>query len=298
MNEPARPTLPARRAYRPLAGFAPAFRWGLRLTCGWRRMLLVGGLATGLALLLGWWDVGRPHRNRPLDAWYDLWLLVDGALLYYLLPIISLVLVARGFSSEVSHQTLVYHLVRPISRRTLFVARFGSGVVPAALLSTAALGACFLGSGLPVPLGVWLALPATALVGTLAVGAFYYAVSALFRHGTIVALIYTFVVEPLFSSQRGAMQKLSIMFHVRGMHHGLTDDVFREQSEHVRLALQPGLAGMDGIDWRILDNLMEVREKIAYDEPFTALLTAVGVAVALLGFAAWRIGRRDFALKE
>ena len=280
-----------------LAGFTTAFAWGLRLTCRLPRLLLIGGLAAGLCVLLASKEVGAGHWDRPTDAWFDLWLLLDASLLTYVLPLIALVTIAQGFREEISRQTLVYHLVRPISRSTLFLARFLSGVVPATLLGTLALAATCVASGKPLPIHVWLSLPLTALAAALTVGAVYYVVTSLFRGGMIVALIYTFVFEPLFASQSGSMQKLSIMFHVRGVHHGITDVFFREQSENIRLALEPKGVDFERLVWRDPSALADIAEKVAYDPLSTALLTCGLIAVVALGYGAWRTAHRDFPLK-
>jgi hypothetical protein len=282
---------------RPLAGFGPAFGWGLRLTLRWPRLLSIGIPAVVLCGFLGVQYVGAKRRIRPLDEWNDLWILLDEGLLGYIVPLIALLTIASGLRGEISRQTLVYHLVRPISRTTLFLARFASGVVASWILCTLALVVTCAASGLSLPPEVWLSLPVTALVGSLTVGAFYYVVTTLFRGGMITALVYTFVFELLFAGARGAMQKLSIMFHVRGVHHGMVDEAFKEKSTNVADALNPGfdLSKIDGRN--IVKAMIELRERLAYDEPHIAMLTCAAITVGLLLFGAYRLGKRDFPLK-
>ena len=296
---PSVPLTPPRR-FGPLAGFWTSFRWGLRLTSGWKRLLLVSVIACGLAFLLGHFDVGEEHWDRPTDGYFDLWDLYDTSILKFLLPIVSLVIVSRGFSAEVSDRTLVYHLVRPISRTTLCLSRFLSGVVPAAFVSWLTLLSISWASGLDLPAEYWWSLPITATVCTLAVGSVYYAFSTLLRRGMIAALIYTFVFEPLFSGQSGAMQKLSIMFHVRGVHHGLTDEVFEERSPEVARALAPpDLFNFEAIsNWANPAALLDIRDRIAYETPLTASLTVACITIALLAFTCWRVSQKDFPLKD
>jgi ABC-type transport system involved in multi-copper enzyme maturation permease subunit len=288
------------RRFPPLAGFWTSFVWGLRLTSSWKRLLLVSLVACGLAFLLGHFDIGQKHRGRPIDAYFDLWDVFDTSILKFLLPIISLVIVSRGFSAEVGERTLVYHLVRPISRSTLCLSRFFSGVVPAAFVSLLTLVTLSHTTGLDLPARYWLSLPITAVVSTLAVGAVYYAFSTLLRRGMIAALIYTFVFEPLFSGQSGAMQKLSIMFHVRGVHHGLTDALFAERSENVRLALEPpALFNIDFLaNWANPAAMESIRDRIAYDTPLTAAITVACITIALTAFTCWRVSKKDFPLKD
>jgi ABC-type transport system involved in multi-copper enzyme maturation permease subunit len=298
-TRPLPPDVP-HRTIGPLAGFWTSFTWGLRLTSSWKRLLLVGIVACGLAYVLGTYAIGGEHRNRPTDAWFDLWDLYDTSVLKFLLPIIALVIAARGFAVEVGERTLVYHLVRPISRRTLCVARFLSGVLPAALVSWATLVTLSLASGLDLPRAYWLSLPLTAGISTLAVGAVYYTFVTLLRYGMIGALVYTFVFEPLFSAQSGSMQKLSIMYHVRAIHHGLTDALFVERSENVRAALAPEDAfNLDFLTkWTDPQAMAEIRDRVAYETPTVAVITLACITIALVAFTAWRVSKTDYPLKD
>lgn len=282
---------------RPLAGFGTLFRWGLRLTCRWPRLLAIGLPAIILCALLGEGYVGGKHWDRPNDEWLDLWILFDEGMLGYILPLIALLTIASGLRVEIGRKTLVYHLVRPVSRTTMFLARFASGVLPATVLSTVVLGVTCIASGLDLPTSVWLSLPATSFVTAVAVGAFYYVVTTLFRGGMIIALVYTFVFESLFAGTRGAMQKLSIMFHVRGVHHGLTDEVFKENSDNVVRALDPEI-DLGSIDWTNVSAFQKLQERVAYDDPLSAFLICVCIAAGLLVYGAWRISQRDFPLKD
>ena len=291
------PREPAREApLRPLAGFWPLFLWGLRLTCRWPRLLAIGVPTLALSAWLGATAVGG-GRGRRKDEWLDLFVLFDEGMLAYLLPLVALLTVASGLRVEIGRKTMVYHLVRPVSRSTIFVARFASGLLPATVLGTLALAACCMTSGLDIPQSVWLSLPVTGFIAALTVGAGYYLVTTWFRGGMIVALVYTFVFEPLFSGTRGAMQKLSLMFHVRGVHHGLTDEAFAERSDGVKRALNPTI-DFSNVDIRSPNFFQELQERLAYDEPWQAFTTCLIIAGALLVFGAWQFSRRDFPLKD
>lgn len=290
-------TPPSLPPLRPLAGFLPVFGWGLRLTCRWTRLLAIGLPTIGLCVLLAKGNVGAKHWDRPKDAWLDLWILLDEGLLAYVLPLIALLTIASGLRVEIGRKTMVYHLVRPVSRTTMFLARFASGVLPATVIGTIALAVTCLASGLEIPTAVWLSLPATAFISAVAVGSFYYLVTTLFRGGMIIALVYTFVFESLFAGTRGAMQKLSIMFHVRGVHHGLTDTAFSEQSENVTRALDPEI-DLTRIDWTSVSAFQELQQRVAYDPPTTAFAICACIAATMLVWGAWRMGQRDFPLKD
>ena len=293
-DAPRTPT--AEAPVRPLAGFGPMFGWGLRLTCRWGRLLLLGIPAIVGSALLAETYVGGDN-DRAKDDWLDLFALLDEGVLGYILPLITLLTVASGLRVEIGRKTMVYHLVRPVSRTTMYLARFASGVLPATVLGTLALAAICVGSGVDLPARIWLSLPVTAFITALTVGAFYYLVTTLFRGGMIIALIYTFVFEPMFAGTRGAMQKLSIMFHVRGVHHGMTDKVFAENSEAVRRSLDPEF-DFRNLDIRSVDFFQQLQERLAYDPLWTALTTCLLTAAGLLLLGMWRIRGRDFPLKD
>ena len=59
-------------------------------------------------------------------------------------------------------------------------------------------------------------------MAALALGAVLLVLATLLRHGLVAGLFYAFVVEAMLASVPGTMQKYSVMFHVRSLHHGLT----------------------------------------------------------------------------
>jgi hypothetical protein len=123
----------------------------------------------------------------------------------------------------------------------------------------------------------------------MALGAVYYVLSALFRRGLIVGLIYTFVIEGIVANLPGTIQKFSVGYFLKSLYHGMTDAAFAERSEQVARITREGRTIGEGITAALL---------IPYEPPGTAALALVAVAVALLAIGAWRIARRDFALKD
>lgn len=276
MTEPSPFPTPAPRGLRPpLAGFVPVFTWGVARVLRKKKLLLVAAIATGLGALIG------NVIGDGADPLRDLARVLDRHILTFGLPLIALVLVGEGFTYEVQARTLVYHLVRPVSRTTVYLARFFSGALPAAAVALLLLAVLVLTSRAPVDARVWLSLPVTAGLGTLALGAVYYALAALLRHGLIAGLIYTFVVETLISSVPGSMQKLSVMFYVRSLHHGLT------------------AGSLPVIPPEIQQNpLLRAATQVSEVGTAQAALTLLGIAGVGLALGAWRVATRDWALKE
>lgn len=258
----------------PLAGFLPVFWWGLTRVLRRKKILLVALAVVGFGFLIG----RNLGDHRTLD---HLALVLDRAVLRFGLPLVALLLVAEGFTVEVQSRTLVYHLIRPVSRITVFLARFFSGVVPAAAVSLLLLATLVVSSGAHLDVRTWASLPATALMASLALGAVYYALAAILRHGLVAGLIYTFVVETLISSVPGSMQRLSVMFHVRSLHHALTAGALPVVPPEIE-------------DTPLLQGASRIAEGGAWD----SVLVLLAVTAAALAVGAWRVARRDWALKD
>jgi hypothetical protein len=269
---------------RPLAGFRAVFGWGLRRALRSRRFLLTAGIATFAGLGLGW--IGQQHRD-PVHATWDL---LGESLLGVAVPLVALALVGAGFGEEVADRTLVFHLVRPVSRVTVFLARFAAGLLGGLVASTAMLlaAASFLG----LPTGSLVALAAIGALGTATVGSVYYAFAALFRRGLIAGLVYTFLVEGFLQFLPGSIQKLSLMHHVRSVFHRTLDADFAARSEGVRQALAPPPRTIDPTD------LVQQAAREEWTSVPGALLVCAAVVGATLFLAARAVARRDFALKD
>jgi ABC-type transport system involved in multi-copper enzyme maturation permease subunit len=269
------PTLaaPAPRTFGPLAGFGPVFGWGLRLTMQGKRFFLVAAVAAGIGWLMG---------RAATEGTGELQKILDEQVLKFVLPLVALTLVSQSYAREVQERTLVYHLVRPVSRATVFLARYLSGLVPACIVAVLLFGSLLVGA--ERPLGELVPMLPGILLGIAAVGAIYFVLSALLRHGMVAGLVYTFVFEALISSTLGSVQKLSVMFHVRSLHHRLTDPTWGELP--VEAPASPRAA------------ILRAAERINYDETQEAVLWLVGITVAFLLFGVWRTRQRDFALKD
>jgi ABC-type transport system involved in multi-copper enzyme maturation permease subunit len=272
---------------RPLARLGAVVAWSLRRTLRTRKFLITGlvavGGAAGLTLLAG------AHAQDPT---FEFWTALDEAFLAVGVPLVALALIAGGFGEEIQDQTLVYLLVRPVSRTTAFVGRYAGGALAGSVVAAAMVGVATLVSPARIGIGTVLLISAIAAFGAVTVGALYYALAALFRRGLVAGLIYTFVVEGLFQSIPGSTRKLSILHHVRSLFHHATDDDFvplsPEIAEAVRKAAETARAPIASLGDAV--------------EPWTSVPTAIVVCaiviVGSLGLGSYLIRRRDFALKE
>ena len=270
----------------PFTRFGTVFGWGIRRSLRTKKFTVTLTLAAfagaGLALV-----VRAAHQPE-----YEFWAMLDNALLAIAIPLVALALVAGGYGEEIQDQTLVYHLVRPVSRRTVFLARYASGILPGVVAGSTLVVAACLASGLAVSGIVVLQTALAASLGVATVGALYYALAALFRRGLVAGLVYTFVVEGFFQAMPGSVHKLSLMFHVRSLFHRWTDDAFA--------TLSPAIS--DAIEAAKQPSNPMLRMVGVVEEPWTSALVAlticVGVVAGALILAANEIAHRDFALKD
>lgn len=270
----------------PLARFRVVAAWGLGRLLRRRKFAVVASIAVAASLLFGWFV------SRQDDAVAGLWNLLDHGVLGTAVPLVALGLVAGGFGEEVADRTLVYHLVRPVSRTTLFVARYATGAATGALVGAAMAVAAHLSSGTAFGVRVVASAAGVAATGVATVGALYYALAALFRRGIVAALVYTFVVELLFQNMPGSIQRLALTHHVRSLLHRLVDDDFAARSRAVADAI--AAHGTPTFDPQAMRPIAQ--------EPWTtlpsALLVCAGVVFVSLFLGARVVTRRDWALKE
>jgi len=275
----------------PLARFGVVFRWGLlrglRATRFRVAFTLVAVLGAGLGYL-------TTHNQDPA---FHLWKLLDGGLLGIGVPLLALSLVGSGYGEEVQEQTLVYHLVRPVSRSTVFLARYVSGAVPGMLAAAVIPVAAALAAGSKVGGPALASLALVGAIGAATVGAVYYALAALFRRGLVAGLAYTFIAEGLFQFLPGGIQRLSLMHHVRSLLHRWTDDAFAKTSTWIASAVERtrdverGATDAAGVVFRRAE-----RER--WTSTTNAILICAGVIVAALVIGARAVSKKDYALKE
>jgi hypothetical protein len=301
MTRPADPLLETRvrRAPRPGQGFGVAFAWGLRLTLGRPgRLLAILGLGVLVGFLLGTEGVAR-RGSLTLGsdmAVHDLWDALAKNLLPLVVPLAALTLVAGAFQREVAERTLVFHLVRPISRKTLYLARYLAGVVVAIPAALVPLVTTMLASGVDLPASVWLALPLIVAAGVALSGAIYMLLAAWLRFGMIAGLVYTFVIESFLAASAGSAQRLSSTYYVSSLHHGLTDSAFAERSSFVRDRLAGRTSAPDDMEGAVR-SFLEARQ-IDWLPADQALIAILLLTTGILAVGLWHVSRKDFPLKD
>jgi ABC-type transport system involved in multi-copper enzyme maturation permease subunit len=275
----------------PLAGFGPALRWGLAMTLRRHTLLVYGGLAVGVGFL-GSLIVRRGGSvTDPAELARWLWRTLDYAILAFPLPILALLLIGPAYTREVRARTLVYHLVRPVGRHTVFLARFAAGWLPAVLVAAVMLLSTVAFSGVDLATNVQLSLVLVGLLGTLTLGAVYFTLSVVFERGVIAGLVYTFLIEVMLARLPGTMQILTIRYHLRSLYHGLVDEPFTALSPVVAQRVAEGAYSQE-------DRGSQVFTPVPFESPEQAIVVLLVVSAALLAFGCWRVARKDFPLKD
>jgi ABC-type transport system involved in multi-copper enzyme maturation permease subunit len=285
MNDPTTPR-PARSG--PLAGFGPVLRWGLGLMVRRHTLLVYLGLALAVGFLTSV-GVRRGGSVADVDALArHLWRALDTMVMAFALPIVALLLIGPSYTREVRARTLVYHLVRPVARHTVFLARFAAGWIPAVIVVAVTFHSAVGFSGVDLPASVHVSLFLVSALGTLTLGAVYHTLSAVFERGILAGLLYTFLIEVVLAWMPGSTQVLTIRYHLRSLYHGWVNDAFSE--------IGPTVAG------RVAEGGYSQEQRTAnpvpLESPEQAVVVLLLVSAALLAFGCWRVARKDFPLKD
>jgi len=277
-----------RRAMRaPLSGFGIVVGQGLREALRPKRLLFTLVLALGLAAAIAFGAKAESERPFRAGFLFQIWEALDLWVLQILLPLFALILVGPVYSREVRQRTMVYHLVRPVSRTTVFLARYVSGVIPATAFGMLLCLGIVAFAGTNTPPETWTALPLVAFFAALVLGAIYCTLGAIFKRGLIAGLLYTFMMEVVVAGLPGNIQTLSVRFHLRSLYHGLLDAPFAERTRDVAGALSNKQSASNPLV-----------EAVPFDAPETALLVLLGVSAVILFLGVLHVRGRDFALKD
>jgi ABC-type transport system involved in multi-copper enzyme maturation permease subunit len=141
---------------------------------------------------------------------------VFSVFLVFLLPIWSLSFATDSIGGDREARNLLWLLTRPLGRPAIYLAKFVS-VLPWALgLNVGGFALLCLAAGKPGETALALYWPAV-LLSSLAFCALFHLFGALFRHGAIVALVYSFFFEMVLGNMPGNMKRLSVAFYARCM---------------------------------------------------------------------------------
>jgi ABC-type transport system involved in multi-copper enzyme maturation permease subunit len=173
----------------------------------------------GAALFLWRWRRWLPTAT-PEQFERSLGLFTEGFVVVvfatFLLPICALAYATTSLGSDREDRTLVFLLSRPVPRWLILLAKL-SATLPLVLGLVA--GSFFAYCRLAGAVGreaFELYLPPLFFL-TLAYVGLFHLFAVMFRHSTIVALIYALFVEPLVSNMPGIINRVAVTFYGRSI---------------------------------------------------------------------------------
>lgn len=134
----------------------------------------------------------------------------------FLMPIFAICYGASGIGGEREDRTLIYLLICSLPRPLVYLMKSLAGLSLVAAWTAATLWTmCWL-AGEPGR-NVFDVFLLASLFGGLTYASLFLLVGAVFRHGTIISLVYWFFLEVLFGNLPGTVKRISVAFYVRCM---------------------------------------------------------------------------------
>lgn len=190
---------------------------------------------------------------------------MQGIVLGTLLPIASLILATSAFRDEIDDRTMVYLIIKPVSRFRIVAEKYlavTESTVLALWLGTIATWIVISGSSMPDTVDVLVAAIVSILIGVAAYSALFIAVSLVVPRALVAGILYSVIWETLLSRFIPGVWTLSVRHYV--------------ESIFVRLVNDPGVE---------LDNSVQL---------FSAFAVAVFAIAVALGLATLRLRTMDF----
>ncbi len=182
-----------------------SFRRLARSRQSWICLLLLG--FAGL-VVVAW---GR-HPDRVLVQFVEQILM--GVYVSFLLPIYCLCYGAAGISADREEETLVYVLLSPLPRSTIYLAKLSAALAISLIWAFGSHSVlCFLAG--PAGRSAWWPAAGPILLGTLAYTSLFHLLGVVWRRAALVGLAYTFFFEVLMSNVPGIAQRMTISHYVR-----------------------------------------------------------------------------------
>ena len=170
---------------------------------------------------------GYGRESDPLEAFGEFsveFILVIFA--PFIVPVCTLAYATASIGGDREDRTLVFLLMRPIPRAMVFLGKMLATLpLVVGLVVTSFVGFCYL-AGEPGATAMRVYLPAVVYM-SLAYVALFHVFAILFRHATIIALVYSLFIEVFIGSMPGLVKRITVSFYGRsmifgqGLEHGL-----------------------------------------------------------------------------
>lgn len=166
-------------------------------------LLMMLAIVVGLRSIWGWWSVGD-FANA----------IIGGVYISFFLPIMCLCFGTNSIGGDWEERSLVWLLTRPLPRPAIYLGKFLATAPWTFGLTLGGMLLLGLLAGRPGLEAFWHFWPAVAW-GTLAYLSLFVLMGAWFRRSTVIAVVYSFVVETLVGNLPGLVKRASIAFYSR-----------------------------------------------------------------------------------
>lgn len=132
----------------------------------------------------------------------------------FLLPLLALIYATAAIGEEREERTLVYLLIRPLSRYRIYLAK-AFGVLPLVILvGVGGFAVISLCAG-PAAGLIWNLFEPAVLRGCIAYTCLFLLFGAIFPKPLVLAVVYAFFCEALLGNMPGTIKRLAVSFHTR-----------------------------------------------------------------------------------
>jgi ABC-2 type transport system permease protein len=195
--------------WRQPRGFGPSYNQWLSLVSA------VPMAPTGDSIRTAYTGASRLLLDRSGFFVFSNWIIFS-VFLSFLLPIWSLSFATDSIGGEREARTLIWLLVQPLGRPSLYLAKFVALVPYSLALNLGGFGLLCVAAGSAGRPAFQLFWPAVAC-GTFAFCSLFHLIGALFRRPAVVAIVYSFFLETILGNMPGYMKRISIGYYVRCM---------------------------------------------------------------------------------
>lgn len=134
----------------------------------------------------------------------------------FLLPVIALAYATTSLGQDREDRTLLFLLIRPIPRPCILLAKAAAATPLVLALAVGSFwGYCQLAG--PVGREAWGAYWPAITYSALAYVGLFHLFSVLFRHATIVALVYALFMETFLGNMPGIVKRVAVNFYGRSL---------------------------------------------------------------------------------
>lgn len=187
-----------------------------------RRNLLVAGLITTICMVTVLYV--RRHDPGPEATPEEVTeeirdfvqRVIMGVYVSFLLPIVTVIYGTSAFGEEREQRTLVYLLIRPLTRWRLYLAK-AAGILPVILLAglLGYFAICWTGGRLGQP--SWQLFWPAILRACLAYSLLFLLFGALVPRPAVVSIVYAFFIETMLGNMPGTIKRIAISYYCRCM---------------------------------------------------------------------------------